>query len=157
RRAPVLPFAGARGVPEHRRARRPPPLRRHGRAVRARHRAPREGDRAARRASAAANVSTTAAHRDRLVLAVALAVAVGHLAIVPPYGFFRDELYFIDCGRHPAFGYVDQPPLVPLLAAATQAFGTSLLLLRALAGLAHGALVLVTAALAGLIAEEVGA
>jgi hypothetical protein len=46
------------------------------------------------------------------------------------YGYFRDELYFIICGRHPQFGYVDQPPVVPLLAALTQAGGHSLWLLR---------------------------
>ncbi|HET9028626.1 MAG TPA: glycosyltransferase family 39 protein, partial [Candidatus Aquilonibacter sp.] len=46
------------------------------------------------------------------------------------YGYFRDELYFIICGFHPQWGYVDQPPLVPLLAAATQLLGHSLWLLR---------------------------
>jgi Dolichyl-phosphate-mannose-protein mannosyltransferase len=62
-----------------------------------------------------------------------------HLIANPHYGFFRDELYFIICGRHPAFGYVDQPPVIPLLSAATQAFGHSLLLLRAIPALCAAA------------------
>src|ERR1700684_3704373 len=68
----------------------------------------------------------------RLAWAAALGVLVVHLIGNPHYGFFRDELYFIICGFHPAWGYVDQPPLVPLLAAGSQLFGHSLLLLRAL-------------------------
>jgi hypothetical protein len=32
------------------------------------------------------------------------------------YGYFRDEMYFLECGRHLAWGYVDQPPLVALQA-----------------------------------------
>jgi 4-amino-4-deoxy-L-arabinose transferase-like glycosyltransferase len=90
------------------------------------------------------------------VLAIAGATLVAHLAVSWRHGFFRDELYFIDCGRHPAFGYVDQPPLIPLVAAATQLFGHSLVALRAVAGLAHAGTVVVCAALAGLVAGEVG-
>jgi hypothetical protein len=73
---------------------------------------------------------------------------VVHLLANPHYGFFRDELYFIVCGQHPSWGYVDQPPLAPLLGAASQAFGPSLLLLRAIpAAFAAGA-VLVTVQIA---------
>lgn len=88
------------------------------------------------------------------VLAIAAATLVAHLAVSWRHGFFRDELYFIDCGRHPALGYVDQPPLVPLVAAATQVLGHCLVALRAVAGLAHAATVVVCAALAGLVAGE---
>ncbi len=70
---------------------------------------------------------------DRVVpLAAALATFAFHALGNAHYGFFRDELYFIICGRHPAIGYVDQPPVVPLLAAFSQAFGTSLFALRVL-------------------------
>jgi Dolichyl-phosphate-mannose-protein mannosyltransferase len=39
-----------------------------------------------------------------------------HLATNGTLGFHTDELYYLDCGRHPALGYVDFPPVVPLLA-----------------------------------------
>ncbi len=38
-----------------------------------------------------------------------------HLATNGVLGFHIDELYYLDSGRHPAFGYVDFPPIVPLL------------------------------------------
>jgi 4-amino-4-deoxy-L-arabinose transferase-like glycosyltransferase len=66
------------------------------------------------------------------------------------YDIFRNELYFIVCGRHPAFGYVDQPPLVPLMAALTQIGGIHVWLLRLPAVIAAVALIPVTVALAQL-------
>jgi 4-amino-4-deoxy-L-arabinose transferase-like glycosyltransferase len=48
---------------------------------------------------------------------VAAVVAAVHLATAGGYDLFRNELYFIVCGWHPAFGYVDQPPVVPILSA----------------------------------------
>jgi hypothetical protein len=65
-----------------------------------------------------------------LVGSIAALTLVLHALVAGRYDIFRNELYFIICGRHPAFGYVDQPPLVPLLAAATQWFGLNVWLLR---------------------------
>ena len=67
------------------------------------------------------------------------------------YGYFRDELYYIACSRHLAWGYVDQPPLSILFLAINRAIlGDSLFALRLLPALCGAVFVYVT----GLIAEE---
>ncbi|GAC1340212.1 MAG: glycosyltransferase family 39 protein [Myxococcales bacterium] len=81
--------------------------------------------------------------------AVALGVLVLHLATSGRYGIFRDELYFLACGRHLQWGYVDQPPLIAVVARASEAIaGRSLVLLRLTPALAHAALTLLAGFLA---------
>ncbi len=49
------------------------------------------------------------------------------------YGYFRDEFYYIACGRHLAWGYVDHGPLVAVQARLGELiFGDSLLGIRVL-------------------------
>jgi len=86
----------------------------------------------------------------RIDVALAALAFLAHAAFAHRYDFFRDELYFIVCGRHPAFGYVDQPPVIPLISALTQAAGENLVLLRLVPALAAGATVFVACAFARL-------
>lgn len=88
----------------------------------------------------------------RVALISAAVVFAIHLIANPHYGFFRDELYFAACGFRPDWGYVDQPPITPLLAAGSQIFGRSLFMMRAVAALFAGASIYVTC----LIAIELG-
>jgi 4-amino-4-deoxy-L-arabinose transferase-like glycosyltransferase len=77
-----------------------------------------------------------------------------HLATNGVYGFQRDEMYYVVSGRHPSLGYVDYPPVTPLLARLdTAVFGTSPWTLRLLTAVVGALLVLLT----GLCAREMGA
>jgi 4-amino-4-deoxy-L-arabinose transferase-like glycosyltransferase len=89
----------------------------------------------------------------RPVLAIAGLFVAVELAMATRYGFFRDELYFLSCGRRLAFGYVDQPPIAPLFARLSDQIAPgSLMVLRLWPALAIGTTVVVAA----LIAREVG-
>lgn len=59
---------------------------------------------------------TALAPRSRAVAALACALFVVLVVYAGRYGVFRDELYYVACGDHLAFGYVDHPPLVALIA-----------------------------------------
>lgn len=77
---------------------------------------------------------------------LALACFALHALANGRYGFFRDELYFIVCGGRPDWGYVDQPPVVPLLASWSHAlFGDFLWGFRLLPALVLSATVALTA------------
>jgi 4-amino-4-deoxy-L-arabinose transferase-like glycosyltransferase len=82
-----------------------------------------------------------------LIAAVFVAV---ELAVSDRYGFQQDELYFIEAGRHLAFGYVDQPPLAPLLTRITGLLGVSPTAVRIIPALAGGAIVVTAARFAAL-------
>ena len=76
-----------------------------------------------------------------------------HLYAGRHYGYFVDELYYLACARRLAWGYVDQPPLIALVAWIERALlGDSLSAIRFLPALSGAAKVLLT----GLIARELG-
>jgi hypothetical protein len=85
---------------------------------------------------------------------IAAAKLLLHLFTAGRYGFFGDELYYLACAEHLDWGYVDQPPLIALLAwFSRHVFGESLFALHILPAFAGAARVLLT----GLLARELGA
>lgn len=86
-----------------------------------------------------------------VLLLGALKLAV-HLATSGAYGYFRDELYFLDCARHLQWGYVDDAPGIAVLSKVALLLGGSLPAVRLLPALAGAA----TVALAALVARELG-
>ena len=122
--------------------------------------------RADRPSAVPASASSTAGHQPpavagrlatapRLGIAAIAAAAFGiEMAVSGRYGYVRDELYFLSAGHHLAFGYVDQPPLTPLLARLGAVLGGNTLVgFRVLPALALAALVVLTAA----ISRQLGA
>src|SRR5207248_4602888 len=88
-----------------------------------------------------------------LVAYVASALMILHLLTASRYGYFGDEMYHMACGEHLSWGYVDQPPLIALVAwLVRHTLGTSLLAIRFVPALAGAATVLLT----GAIARELG-
>jgi hypothetical protein len=87
------------------------------------------------------------------VLLVAALMFAGLMALSGSYGFHGDEMYYVVAGQHPALGYVDQPPLTPLLSAASVAlFGVSPTAVRVLPALEMSLVVVLIA----LIARDLG-
>src|SRR5436853_6803391 len=88
-----------------------------------------------------------------IVVAIALAKLVFHCIFNNRYGYFCDEFDYLSCGDHLAWGYVDQPPLLPFLVRISRiVLGDSLRSIRFLPALASSLVVV----LAALIAREFG-
>ena len=88
-----------------------------------------------------------------IVLYIAAAKLIFHLLTAGRYGIFRDEMYYVACSEHLAWGYVDQPPLIALITwIARHTFGNSLLALRLLPAIAGAATVWIV----GMLAREMG-
>ena len=84
---------------------------------------------------------------------IAAAVVALLLYYAKRYGYMSDELYFLACAEHPAWGYADLPPLLPWLTwMVMHTVGSSLLAIRLYPALAAGAAVWISA----LLARELG-
>jgi Dolichyl-phosphate-mannose-protein mannosyltransferase len=106
----------------------------------------------------AAERNSGGAHRlassaTAIIIGLAACKLLVHLYAGRHYGYFRDELYYLACSRHLAWGYVDQPPLIALITwVVRHALGQSLPAIRVLPALVGAGEV----AVAGLIARELG-
>ncbi|MBZ5646689.1 MAG: glycosyltransferase family 39 protein [Acidobacteriia bacterium] len=93
----------------------------------------------------------------RLALGTAAGFVVAKIALhaftsLRHYGYFRDELYYLDMARHLDWGYVDAAPLIALYAKLALLMGGSLATLRIIPALAGAGTII----LAILIARELG-
>ena len=84
---------------------------------------------------------------------LALTGVAAHVATSGSYGYFRDELYYLACGDHLDWGYVDHAPLIAVVARLSRTLlGDSLHAIRVAPALAAGLKILLT----GLIVRELG-
>lgn len=89
-----------------------------------------------------------------LVLYIAGIKLLLHLLTASRYGFFGDEMYYLACAERLDWGYVDQPPVIALVAwFVRHVFGGSLFALHLLPAISGAAKIVLT----GLIARELGA
>ncbi len=88
-----------------------------------------------------------------ILISVAAAVALVHLATNGRYGFHRDELQFLSDARHLDWGFVAYPPLTPFIEhIGLGLFGLSLVGLRLFSVIAQALVIVVS----GLMAQELG-
>lgn len=98
-------------------------------------------------------VESTQKDRVPFVL-LPLAAVILHILCINNYGYFRDELYYLACSKHLAWGYVDHPPFsIALLRVVTSLFGDGLFAIRMPIVIASGVTVLMVI----LTADRLGA
>lgn len=87
------------------------------------------------------------------VWGIAAVALIAHFICNNRYGYFRDEFDYIACGRHLGWGYVDQPPLLPVLSRICLGiFGESLRSVRLVPAITCAALIVFI----GIITRELG-
>jgi Dolichyl-phosphate-mannose-protein mannosyltransferase len=86
------------------------------------------------------------------VLIIAAISLVAHVVFGNNYGYFRDELYFTAMSHHPAFGYVDVPPLVAWITLIPRFLtGNALWALHMISALVSAGIILLTGLMARLL------
>jgi hypothetical protein len=80
-----------------------------------------------------------------VVVCFAVAACLVHFLWNGRYGYFRDELYYVACGQHLAWGFVDHAPLIAVIARLSRfLFGDSLHAIRFFPAVSSGAKILIT-------------
>jgi 4-amino-4-deoxy-L-arabinose transferase-like glycosyltransferase len=92
-------------------------------------------------------------NNHKILLILSSVYLIIHLIFINNYDYFRDELYYIACANHLAFGFIDHPPFVALIVfLETNLLGNSLIALRISSAIAGALTVLIT----GLMVKEIG-